>query len=105
MVINKILLPTDGSAFSQSPTDLAIEIAKATNSIIIAIHVIEVGTTQLLETKNIEKLKARRAETCFKDFEEMAKSSGVSYQTKMLVSRSVKQTIMEGVEAESPTLL
>ena len=105
MAINKILVATDGSAFSRRAASFGIEIAKTANAEIIAVHVIEIKQPKMLEAASIEKAKAKQVETCFKDFEEEAKKAGIQFKTKMLVSRSTTQTIIDEVEAQNPDIV
>ncbi|MBI3027358.1 universal stress protein [Candidatus Woesearchaeota archaeon] len=105
MAIRKILVATDGSVFSRRAASFAIEIAKAVNAEIIALHVIEVKRPKMLEAGSIEKTKAKQAELCFKDFEAEAKNAEVQFKTKMLVSRSTPQTIIDEVEVQNPDIL
>ncbi|MBI2579246.1 MAG: universal stress protein [Candidatus Aenigmarchaeota archaeon] len=104
-MITKILVPTDGSVFSRKASKLAIDIAKAAGAEVVAVHVIEVKPPKLLEGADIEKLKSKQADVCFRDFEEEAKKSGVAFDSRMLVSRSVSKTIIEYIDAESPDIV
>ena len=105
MSISKIVVPTDGSSFSHRAAKLAVEIAKATHSSVIALHVIEVKPPKLLEGSNIEKIKVRQAEICFTDFKESAADAGIEHETKMLVSRDVTKTILEEIEIQNPDIV
>ena len=60
MAINKILVATDGSAFSRKAANFAIEIAKVANAEVIALHVIVVKQPKLLEAASVEKTKAKQ---------------------------------------------
>ena len=105
MPISKILVPTDGSAFSRRAAKMALEIAKASGASVTALHVIEVKPPRLLEAASIEKVKAKQAEACFKDFEEEARSAGVEFETKMLVSRNVPRTILDEADAQNSDII
>lgn len=104
-MIRRILVPTDGSVFSRKATGLAVEIAKAAGAEVVAVHVIEIKPPKLLEGADIEKLKAKQAEVCFRDFEEDAKKAGVVFDSRMLVSRSVTKTLIEYIGAENPDIV
>ena len=105
MAISKILVATDGSAFSRRAASFGIEIAKASNAEVIAVHVIEIKQPKMLEASSIEKAKAKQVETCFKDFEAEARNAGVHFKTKMLVSRSTLQTIVDEIEVQNPDIV
>ncbi|MBI4018143.1 MAG: universal stress protein [Candidatus Aenigmarchaeota archaeon] len=105
MTISKILLPTDGSAFSERASKLAMELAKATGAEIVAVHVIEVKPPRLLGADAIEKLKAKRAETCFRKAGEDAERAGLRFEKRILVSRSVPGAIVNYIEDESPDIV
>jgi nucleotide-binding universal stress UspA family protein len=105
MAIKTILFPTDGSAFSQKAGTFAIDLARQTSAKIIALHVIGVNQTKLLDSSNVEKVKANQAEICFKAFEQEAKSQGVRYKTKMLLSRDIKKAIIEEIDVENPDII
>jgi nucleotide-binding universal stress UspA family protein len=105
MPIKKILVPTDGSVFSHRAAKLGIDIKKAANALVTLFHVIEVKAPQLLEAANIEKVKAKQAEICFKDFEEESKSAGIKFETKMLISRNTPQAIIDEIEVQSPDIV
>lgn len=60
---------------------------------------------QSLKAKNIERIKARQSEICFKDFEDDVKSAGVKFQTKMLISRNVYRTIIDEIEIQNPDIV
>jgi nucleotide-binding universal stress UspA family protein len=105
MAINKILVATDGSAFSRRAASFAIEIAKAANAEVIAVHIIEIRQPKMLEASSIGKAKAKQVEICFNDFETEAKNAGVQHKTKMLVSRSTPQTIIDEIEFQNPDIV
>lgn len=105
MTIKKILVPTDGSAFSRRAAKFAIEVAKPLYAEVIGLHVMEIKRPKLLEAASLEKSKAKQVEICIKDFEEEAKSAGVKYQTKILISRSVHQTIIDEIEVLNPEIV
>lgn len=94
-MIRKILLPTDGSAFSESASKYAIFLAKKCGASLTALHVISVEPPKKLGTESIEKEKTKQAELCFRSIEERAKAEGVELKTKILVSRSIGDTILE----------
>ncbi|MBI5253194.1 MAG: universal stress protein [Euryarchaeota archaeon] len=97
-MIRKILLPTDGSAFSESASKYAIFLAKKCGAALTALHVISVEPPKKLGTESIEKEKAKQAELCFRSVEERGKAEGVELKTKILVSRSICGAILEEAE-------
>jgi nucleotide-binding universal stress UspA family protein len=104
-MISKIIVPTDGSVFSRRATDMAIEIAKAMGSTVIAVNVIEIKPPNLLEASTIEKLKLKRTEMCFKDFEDEAKSAGIVLETKLLISRNIINALLNEINLHNPDLV
>lgn len=94
-MIKKILLPVDGSSFSEKAGEYAINLAKGFNAELIAIHVMQVGATQKLESESIESIKLKQAETCFSSLKEKASDVSLDMETKILVSRSIADAILE----------
>jgi nucleotide-binding universal stress UspA family protein len=105
MVIKKILVATDGSAYSRRAASFAIEMAKAPNAEIVALHVIEINRPKMLEASSLENAKAKQVETCFRDFEEEANKAGIRLQTKMILSREIPQTIIDEIEVQNPDIV
>ncbi len=97
-MIKKILFPTDGSAFSERASEYALELAKAMGAELSVVHVVELPSPKGLAPGEIEKQKARRAESCFKSVKERAETAGVKVETRMLVSRSVSDALLEEAE-------
>ncbi len=97
-MIERILLPTDGSAFSERAADYALEIAKNSQATVTAAHVVEMPAPKQLDTNNLEREAAQRAETCFKSIKEKAAEAGVEVESKVLISRSIGGAILEEAE-------
>lgn len=60
-----------------------------------ALHVISVEPPKKLGTESIEREKAKQAELCFRSIEERGNAEGVELKTKILVSWSISDTILE----------
>ena len=58
----------------------------------------ELVQPKLLEAANIENVKAKQAQACFSDLEEDARSAGVMFEQKMLISRKISETISAEIE-------
>ncbi len=97
-MIERILLPTDGSAFSERAADYALEIAKNSQATVAIAHVVEMPAPKQLDTNNLEREAAQRAETCFKSIKEKAAEAGVEVGSKVLISRSIGGAILEEAE-------
>lgn len=97
-MIERILLPTDGSAFSERAADYALEIAKNFEAKVVAVHVVEMVTPKQLDVTSLDREAARRAETCFKSIREKAADAGIEVETKVLLSRSIGEAILEEIE-------
>ncbi len=97
-MIKRMLLPTDGSAFSERAADYALAVAKKFNATLVAVHVVEMAAPKQLEAAGLEREAARRAETCFKSLREKAADAGIEVETKVLVSRSIGDAIIEEAE-------
>ena len=97
-MIKRILLPTDGSAFSERAADYAIEIANNLKAAVTAVHVVRMSAPKALDTKNIEEEAARKAKTCFRSIVEKAEGSGIDVETKVLMSRSTREALLEEIE-------
>ncbi|MBI2653707.1 universal stress protein [Candidatus Woesearchaeota archaeon] len=94
-MIKRVLLPVDGSSFSEKAGEYAIYLAKNLNAHIIVIHVIQVGATQKLDSENIEMKKLRQSDLCFKSLKEKAVKEAIELETKILVSRTIVDSILE----------
>jgi len=97
-MIERILLPTDGSAFSERAADYAIDLAKRLNSKIVSVHIVRIAAPRTLDTNNIKDEAARRADTCFESIREKAKDAGIDIETKVLISRSIEDALLEEIE-------
>ena len=97
-MIKRILLPTDGSAFSERAAVYTLEIAKNLKAAVIVVHVVKMSAPKTLDTKNIEEEAARRAKTCFRSILEKASDAGIDVETKVLMSRSVREALLEEIE-------
>lgn len=94
-MIKRILLPTDGSAFSERASEYALELAKSFGAELVVVHVVELPSTKRLAPEEVKQEKARRAESCFRSVKEKATSADITVETKMLVSRSVSDALLE----------
>jgi len=94
-MIKKILLPVDGSSFSEKAGEYAINLAKVFNAKLIAVHVIQAGPAQKLESESIEKVKLKQAEACFSSLKKKASDVPLDMETRILVSRSIVDAILE----------
>jgi nucleotide-binding universal stress UspA family protein len=97
-MIERILLPTDGSAFSERAADYALELAKNLNATVVTIHIVRMSAPKVLDAKNLKTESVRRAETCFKSIKEKAKEHGIELETKVLISRSIREALLEEIE-------
>ncbi len=97
-MIRRILLPTDGSAFSESASKYAVFLAKKCGALLTLLHVISVQPPKKLGAESVEKEKAKQTEVCFKSVEERARAEGVELRTKILVARSISGAILEEAE-------
>lgn len=100
-MIKRILLPTDGSAFSESASKYAVFLAKKLGCSLTALHVISVQPPKKLGTESVEREKAKQTELCFRSVEERAKAEGAELKTKILVARSISDTILEEADEGS----
>lgn len=94
-MIKKILLPFDGSSFSEKAGEYAIYLAKSLGAQLVAVHVIKVGATEKLEGESIEKVKLKQAEICFSSIKSKAEKELIEMETKILVSRTIADAILE----------
>jgi len=97
-MIERILLPTDGSAFSERAAEYALGIADKFKSTVIAAHVVEMSAPKQLDVASLDREAARRAETCFKSIMEKAEEGDIEVETKVLISRSIGEAIIEELE-------
>lgn len=97
-MIKRILLPTDGSAFSQRAAEYALVLAKKLNANIVTVHIVRISTPKTLDAENLKIESARRAETCFASIREKAAEAGVEIETKVLMSRSIREALLEEIE-------
>ncbi|MAG91339.1 universal stress protein [Candidatus Woesearchaeota archaeon] len=94
-MIKSIMLPVDGSSFSEKAGEHAIFLAKGLNAKLTAVHVLKLGNTQKLDDENIENAKMKEADTVFSSIKEKATKQSVEMETKILVSRDIVETILE----------
>ncbi len=94
-MIEKILVPTDGSAFSERAFNYALYIAKLGNASILALHVIFVPPPKPLDPTGISKGMLQRGEVCLESLRKKARESGLEIETKILLSRSVSDAILK----------
>jgi nucleotide-binding universal stress UspA family protein len=91
-MIKRILFPTDGSAFSARAAEYVISFAKTYRGSVTALHVIYVKPPRTLDAKSVKKEMARQAEICFRP---LRKVRGIKLNTKILVSRSIADAILD----------
>ena len=94
-MIKKILLPVDGSSFSERAGEYAVFLAKNLGAQMVVMHIIKVGATEKLELENIDSKKLKQAEICFSPIKNKAEKESVEVETKILVSRIIADTIIE----------
>lgn len=99
MMVSKILLLLDGSAFANSAAKYAVELAKACNAELTAFHVIHSSGAKPLAAENVEKEKARQAKLCFEAARQIALAGKVGMEEKIALSRSITDAISEEIEA------
>lgn len=94
-MIEKILVPTDGSAFSERAFDYAIHIAKLSGAHILALHVIYVPPPKPLDPTGISRRMVRQGEICLESLKKKGKDAGLDINTKLTLSRSVSEAILK----------
>jgi nucleotide-binding universal stress UspA family protein len=94
-MIKNIMLPVDGSSFSEKAGVLAIYLAKKLDAKLSAVHVVGLGKATKLENDNIESARIKQAETIFSSIREKASKESLEIETKILVSRDIPETILE----------
>ncbi len=99
-MINKILLATDGSAFSEKAGDYALYLAKKLEAEVTALHVIEIKPPKALSPEDIDRQKAVKARDCFTALEKRAEEEKVKLNTLILVSRNAAQAILDESERD-----
>lgn len=94
-MIEKILVPTDGSAFSERAFNYALFIAKQSRATILALHVINVPPPKPLDPTGISRRMLQRGEVCLESLKKKSREAGVEIETKILLSRSVSDAILK----------
>jgi len=97
-MISRILLATDGSSFSELAGEYAIYLAELSGASLTAIHVIRVTPPQPVSPEAVEREKIRRAELCFDGVLERSGRKDMRIDTKIVVSRSIREAILEEAE-------
>jgi nucleotide-binding universal stress UspA family protein len=95
IMITNIMLPVDGSSFSEKAGEYAIYLAKHLNAELTAIHVIELGMWDKLDSDYIESKKLKQADICFSSLKDKAAKESVKMETKILVSKDITESILE----------
>lgn len=94
-MISRILLATDGSAFSEAAGEYALYLAAELGARVTALHVIKLEPPKRLSPEEVEAEKVRAARTVFHVLEKAAAEKGVELKTKVLISRNVGEAITE----------
>lgn len=94
-MIKRIMVPVDGSSFSERASEFSVYLSKTLNAKLVAIHVIKVGATKKLDSENVGKRKLKQAEICFGPIKEKALKNSIEIETKIIVSRKIADTILE----------
>ena len=81
-MIKRVLLPVDGSSFSERAGEYAIFLAKSLETELVAVHIIKVGAAKKLKEENIEVSKLKQAEICFSSIKSKAERQSVEMETK-----------------------
>jgi len=97
-MINRILLATDGSIYSEKAGKYAIYLAKTLGAELTMVHVIEQKMPKSLSPEEIKKQKAIKAREVFSNLEEYAKKEELRFSTGILVSRDSAQAILKESE-------
>ncbi len=94
-MISRILLATDGSAFSELAGEYAIYLAEKLGARLTALHVLKIEPPKRLSPEEVDEEKARAAKIIFHHLEKTAAERGVKLETKVLISRDVSEAIVE----------
>ncbi|WP_457556166.1 universal stress protein [Candidatus Pyrohabitans sp.] len=94
-MISRILLATDGSAFSELAGEYAIFLAKKLKAELTALHVLKLEPPKRLSPEEIEEERARTARHVFRHIEKLAEEAGVKLETEVMISRNVAAAILE----------
>ncbi|AEH06873.1 universal stress protein [Methanothermococcus okinawensis] len=97
MVYRKILIPTDSSEVSLEAARHALEIAKAMNSRVYAVYVVDIVPFIGLPTEGLwESMKVileEEGKEALKKIEDMAKERGVEIKTEILEGTPAKEIV------------
>ncbi len=104
-MIKRILLPTDGSAFSERAFKYALYIAKLSGASIVALHVVAVPAPKPLDTSSVKREMIRQAEFVLMSVEDRAKAERVAIETKITAARSVSEAILQEVQESGCDLI
>ncbi|NOZ59372.1 MAG: universal stress protein [Euryarchaeota archaeon] len=96
-MISRILLATDGSAFSELAGEYAIFLARKLGAELTALHVLKLEPPRRLTPEEVEEEKARAAVHIFRQLERLAGEAGVRLRKEVLISRDVAEAIIEEV--------
>lgn len=93
-MIERILLATDGSAFSAEAADHAIYLAEKCGALITAVHVISIRSPTPLTIENADKKGLATARTCLNKVITLG-DENTPVETEILVSRTVPDALLE----------
>lgn len=93
-MIKRILLPVDGSPFSERAASYGIFLSKSLGAEISLIHILKVAPAAKLDPEEIKRKKIQQAEICFSSIISKAEKEGLRIDTKILASRKIPQTIL-----------
>jgi nucleotide-binding universal stress UspA family protein len=94
-MISRILLATDGSAFSELAGEYALYLAEKLGARLTALHVLKLEPPKRLSPEEVDAEKARAAKVIFHQLEKAAAERGVELEKKVLISRDVGEAIVE----------
>ncbi len=96
-MIERILLATDGSAFSAEAADYAIHLADKCGAHITAVHVISVRSPTPLAIENADTKDVATARTCLNEVARRGDAK-TKVETEILLSRTIPDAILEEAE-------
>jgi nucleotide-binding universal stress UspA family protein len=97
-MLSRILFATDGSSFSEQAGNYSLYLAGISGASITAFHVIHLTPPQSVSPSTVDREKKRRAELCFRSIMERAEKEKLNVETKIAVSRSAREAILEEAE-------
>lgn len=94
-MISRILLATDGSAFSELAGEYALFLAEKLGAELTALHVLRLEPPKRLLPEEVDEEKARSARRVFHRLEKLAAERNLKLETRVLISRDVAEAIVE----------